>query len=150
MARKQRAMKAWMARWNDGTTSIVVAASREEACEVLDEIGAFEACDLIPITVGFFVTFKPETIPSDDEVPFVHMVPTGEGSYSLDEQIMEKCYPSINALDFDAGLEETQAALAGEMARRPQSKCEGRVAHMDLSSTVARLWSSQKESGLTQ
>lgn len=83
-------MPLFICRWQDGDFSAVSAASRDEAMELLDEVGNADVADLFTLK-NFMVHFQPKTEVDNMEEPVpVELEGFGEGTY---EMLCERVYP---------------------------------------------------------
>jgi hypothetical protein len=80
----------FICRWQNGDFSAVSAASRDEAMELLDEVGNADVADLFT-TKNFMVHFqlKTEADNMEDAVP-VELEDFGDETY---EMLFERVYP---------------------------------------------------------
>jgi hypothetical protein len=83
-------MPLFICRWQDGDFSAVSAASRDEAMELLDEVGNADVADLFTVK-NFMVHFQLKTEADNIEEPVpVELEGFGEGTY---EMLCERVYP---------------------------------------------------------
>ena len=129
-------MPLFICRWQDGDFSAVSAASRDEAMELLDEVGNADVADLFTVK-NFMVHFQLKTDAENMEEPVpVELEGFGEGTY---EMLCERVYPvyskvSGNVVDDllttgeipkekrDAALKTLNEALVTERMRKLDSK----------------------------
>ncbi len=102
-------MPLFICRWQNGDFSAVSASSRDEAIELLDEVGNAEVCELFTVK-NFMVHFclKQEASEIDDLVP-VELEGFGEGTVDI---LCDRVYPAY----FKAASTEGE-----ELARRRRS-----------------------------
>ena len=83
-------MPLFICRWQNGDFSAVSAASRDEAMELLDEVGNADVADLFTVK-NFMVHFQLKTKADNMEEPVpVELEGFGEGTY---EMLFERVYP---------------------------------------------------------
>ena len=84
-------MPLFICRWQNGDFSAVSASSRDEAIELLDEVGNAEVCELFTAK-NFMVHFclKQEASEIDDLVP-VELEGFGEGTVDI---LCDRAYPA--------------------------------------------------------
>lgn len=129
-------MPLFICRWQNGDFSVVSAASRDEAMELLDEVGNADVADLFTVK-NFMVHFqlKTETENMEEPVP-VELEGFGEGTY---EMLCERVYPVYGKVSGevvddlpttgeipkekrDAALKTLNEALVTERMRKWDSK----------------------------
>ena len=129
-------MPLFICRWQNGDFSAVSAASREEAMELLDEVGNADVADLFTVK-NFMVHFQLKTEADNIEEPVpVELEGFGDGTY---EMLCERVYPvygkvSEKVVDDlpttdempkekrDAALKTLNEALVTERMRKRDSK----------------------------
>jgi hypothetical protein len=86
-------MPLFICRWQNGDFSAVSASSRDEAIELLDEVGNAEVCELFTVK-NFMVHFclKQEASEIDDLVP-VELEGFGEGTMDI---LCDRVYPAYS------------------------------------------------------
>jgi hypothetical protein len=83
-------MPLFTCRWQNGDFSAVSAASRDEAMELLDEVGNADVADLFTVK-NFMVHFQLKTEADNMEEPVpVELEGFGDGTY---EMLCERVYP---------------------------------------------------------
>ncbi len=154
-------MPLFICRWQNGDFSAVSASSRDDAIELLDEVGNAEVCELFTVK-NFMVHFclKQETDEIDDFVP-VELEGFGEETLDI---LSERVYPAyfkaaitegenwpdneeVPRGKVDAALRSLNIALAEERTRQsgakePEISDDPEAAHLqksglDLPKTVA-------------
>ncbi len=129
-------MPLFICRWQNGDFSAVSAASRDEAMELLDEVGNADVADLFTVK-NFMVHFQLKTEADNMEEPVpVELEGFGDGTY---EMLCERVYPvygkvSEKVVDDlpttdempnekrDAALKTLNEALVTELMRKRDSK----------------------------
>ena len=129
-------MPLFICRWQDGDFSAVSAASRDEAMELLDEVGNADVADLFTVK-NFMVHFQLKTEADNMEEPVpVELEGFGEGTY---EMLCERVYPVYSKVSGkvvddlpttgempkekrDAALKTLNEALVTERMRKRDSK----------------------------
>jgi hypothetical protein len=102
-------MPLFICRWPDGDFSAVSAASRDEAMELLDEVGNADVADLFAVK-NFMVHFQLKTEADNMEEPVpVKLEGFGEGTY---EMLSERVYPVYSKL---SGKAVDDLPTTGEM-----------------------------------
>src|SRR5258708_22698890 len=92
-------MPLFICRWQDGDFSAVSAASRDEAVELLDEVGNVDVADLFTVK-NFMVHFQLKTEADNMEEPVpVELEGFGEDTY---EMLCERVYPVYSAVSAKA------------------------------------------------
>ena len=105
-------MPLFICRWQDGDFSAVSAASRDEAMELLDEVGNADVADLFTVK-NFMVHFQLKTEADNMEEPVpVELEGFGEGTY---EMLCERVYPVYSKA---SGKVVDDLPTTGEMPRR--------------------------------
>jgi predicted component of type VI protein secretion system len=129
-------MPLFICRWQNGDFSAVSAASREEAMELLDEVGNADVADLFTVK-NFMVHFQLKTEADNMEEPVpVELEGFGDGTY---EMLCERVYsvygkvsekvvddlPTTGEMPKerrDAALKKLNEALVTERMRKRDSK----------------------------
>ena len=129
-------MSLFICRWQDGDFSAVSAASRDEAMELLDEVGNADVADLFTVK-NFMVHFQLKTEADNMEEPVpVELEGFGEGTH---EMLCERVYPVYSKVSGkvvddlpttgempkekrDAALKTLNEALVTERMRKRDSK----------------------------
>lgn len=151
-------MPLFICRWQDGDFSAVSAASRDEAMELLDELGNADVADLFTVK-NFMVHFQLKTEAENMEEPVpVELEGFGEDTY---EMLCERVYPVYSKVlgkvvddlpttgempteKRDAALKALNGALVTERmrkwdSRKPKVSDDSDVAELQEKSDVPRL-----------
>ena len=129
-------MPLFICRWQNGDFSAVSAASREDAMELLDEVGNADVADLFTVK-NFMVHFqlKAEAHSVDDPVP-VEIEAFGDETYEMLSERVYPVYSKVSAEIVDAlpsngdvpkeirdtALEKLNEALVTERMRKRDSR----------------------------
>jgi hypothetical protein len=129
-------MPLFICRWQNGDFSAVSAASREEAMELLDEVGNADVADLFTVK-NFMVHFqlKAQADRVDDPVP-VEIEAFGDDAYEMLGERVYPVYSKVSAEIVDAlpsngdvpkemrdtALEKLNEALVTERMRKWDSR----------------------------
>jgi hypothetical protein len=137
-------MPLFICRWQNGDFSAVSAASRDEAMELLDEIGNADIADLFTVK-NFLVHFQLKAQADNMEEPVpVELEGFGDGTY---EVLCERVYPVYGKVSGkvvddlpttgempkekrDAALKTLNEALVTERMRKTGSRVVLRVSHI--------------------
>ena len=129
-------MSLFICRWQDGDFSAVSAASRDEAMELLDEVGNADVADLFTVK-NFMVHFQLKTEADNMEEPVpVELEGFGESTH---EMLCERVYPVYSKVSGkvvddlpttgempkekrDAALKTLNEALVTERMRKRDSR----------------------------
>jgi hypothetical protein len=128
-------MALFICRWQNGDFSAVSASSRDEAMELLDEVGNADVADLFTAK-NFMVHFQLKTEADDEDAVPVELEGFGDETY---EMLFERVYPvyckmSAKAVDdlpssgdvskeqHEAALKALNEALVTERMRKSDSK----------------------------
>lgn len=127
-------MPLFICRWQNGDFSAVSAASRDEAMELLDEVGNADVADLFTAK-NFMVHFqlKAEADAVDDPVP-VELEGFGDDTYDM---LCERVYPVYSKVstklvdDLPASGEIPNAMREAALAKLKEAIVTERLRNMD-------------------
>src|SRR6516165_8104246 len=106
----------FLCRWPNGDFSVVKASNKEQAIELLDEVGNAEGSPVIPISENFMV----------------HFALTDDGEFEVDgwgeettELIMTRAYPVLDEARMESSNKSDEERV--EIIRNAVAKERGRI-----------------------